>query len=174
MSQPTTSPRSPFVLAAQEAFDDGDRALLLARAAAGASQAPRRPCATGQVEAFHAHEGTTPAGSPHADARRAYDTAHHHYLNAASLHYTGEPRPRDEAPDATIDRLPSTARQPLAAAHDDYRRAAGPSARSARDDALTLERIDQLLTRLRDELEARAPQTFGGRGLPPQEMAPAR
>jgi hypothetical protein len=167
--------------AARDALDQGDDALRAARTAGGPP--PRRSTGLGSSitgDASLAQQSASDRlAAPHderarLDSRRDYEAAHHHYLSAASLYYTGIARESEETPTQTIARLPGSLGNAIRSAHEDYLREVGPVAGTRVDEEAVLERTDRYLTTLRDELEAREPRVFGGRELLATETSPTR
>jgi hypothetical protein len=176
MTEPT--PQGPLAAAhAREAFDEGDHSLQLARlAAVGGPQPTRR-------SAHATRDDATPSATPeadgepsgraslsgHSEARRRYQEAHDHYLNAASLCYTGAPRGEAESSLETIERLPSPIRESLGTAYRDFHRDVDASGSDT-----ALERTADYVSAVRAELEASTPGAFRGRDLATADTVPTR
>jgi hypothetical protein len=177
---------SPYSIAAAElardALDQGDEALRTARNAG--SPVMRRSTGVGRAVAADdtLTRATTPDGSTtprsigktRADSRRDYETAHNHYLNAASLYYTGLARESDETALQTIARLPDSVGNALRSAYEDYGRESHREAAGRDGGESVLEQTDRYLARLRAELESQEPRVFGGNELLASETSPTR
>lgn len=126
--------------------------------------------------------GTAPdaAAKRHSGAARVDDSAsaerlalaERHYLNAASLHYTGSPATPHESAVETMSRLPAPVRDALHAARVDFQRETAVLEQRG-DHAAVLARTEAYVVRLRDELADREPQVFAHRELP-ADTSPTR
>jgi hypothetical protein len=165
---------------AADAFDLGDEALARTRAT---SPKASRSLAKRQGGTEYA-ERLTPAdassasagdsGRPAGTARRAShasaEDAEHHYLNAASLYYTGAPRRPDSQPAGTINALPAPLRDALHAIYEDR----NPHQTDSPTISATAAGAADRAARIRHELQRFGPEVFAGRDARDRDTGPMR